>query len=61
MTNIYLIEINGTAIQAFADRNKAHQFVQCLLEEEVDGEARYTRVYRYTPGEVSIAEVFFEK
>ena len=33
MTKVYLIEISGQTVRAFADEAKAKQYIECLTEE----------------------------
>ena len=55
--DIWLVEISGTAVRAFADKAKAEQYVQCL-KEEWDDEFDEPRYFGY---EFEIIPVYLEK
>ena len=54
---IWLVEISGTAVRAFADKAKAEQYVQCL-NEEWDDELDEPRYDGY---DIYIAPSYLEK
>ena len=54
---VYLVEISGTTVRAFADKAKAELYVSCLRSEWDDE----LNEFRYGYYDIDIAESYLEK
>jgi hypothetical protein len=56
MDTVWLVEVSNIAVRAFADKARAEQYVQCMLEEtDVDDSPMYA------PYEIEIVSLEIEK